>query len=429
MTPLWPATEGGVHYISRRPPAAWAQSRRSLCLLGSTGSIGTSTLKVVEAAPELFNVVALAGARNVTRLAEQATRWRPSFLGVLDAAAADSLKRLLPAGYRPEILTGPEGYATLASLPDVNTVLSAQVGAAGLRGTVAAVLAGKVVCLANKESLVLAGDLVRDLCRRTGASILPVDSEHNAIFQCLAGRPGMDVKNIIITASGGPFRSRSRAELAQVTREQALHHPNWSMGAKISIDSATLMNKGLEIIEARHLYGLPLERITPVIHPQSIIHSLVEFQDGSMLAQMGTPDMRMAIAHCAAWPRCIDSGVRPLSLIDAGALTFQRPDEDAFPCLELARRALREGPAAAVALNAANEIAVALFLGGRCAFLDIPDLVARTMDSMAESADAVRSLPEHCPALTDAVADILMDIERIDGAARARCAALACRPV
>lgn len=428
MTFLWPATDGGVQYISRRPSEAWAAGRRVLTLLGSTGSIGVSTLKVVEAHPELFDVAALAGARNVQLLAEQAARWRPRWLGVLNEASAQLLKKLLPAGYHPEIVTGPAGYALLAGLPVVNTVLSAQVGAAGLRGTIAAVLAGKVVCLANKESLVLAGDVVRSLCRRTGAVILPVDSEHNAIFQCLAGRAGAAVKNIVLTASGGPFRGKSRAELKNVTREQALNHPNWSMGAKITIDSATLMNKGLEVIEACHLYGVPLERIQVVVHPQSIIHSLVEFQDGSLLAQLGTPDMRMAIAHCAAWPHCVDSGVRPLNLVEAGTLTFQQPDAQAFPCLDLARRALRGGMRAAVIMNAANETAVELFLAGRCAFLDIPALISSTMDALDADSEntGIRPLPD-CPAaaLTDAVSDILMDIERADQAARAHCGKLA----
>lgn len=397
MAHLWPAQGGTISYISSPPPAAWAAAeKRSLALLGSTGSIGTSALKVVESHPELFRVTALAGARNVQRLAEQAARWRPRWLGVLDGAAADKLRLLLPTGYSPTIVTGPDGYMQLAALEDVSTVLSAQVGAAGLRATLAATLAGKVVCLANKESLVLAGGLIRDICARTGASILPVDSEHNAIFQALAGRPAAHVRKIILTASGGPFRGKTREELRLVTREQALHHPNWSMGAKITIDSATLMNKGLEVMEAYHLYGADLAHIDVVIHPQSLIHSLVEFVDGSLMAQMGSPDMRMAIAHCMAWPHCVDTGVAPLDLVSAGTLTFSAPDIDSFPCLELARRALRERGGQSVVLNAANEAAVALFLAGHISFLDIPVLLERALDAHAATEPGHNPL---CPPL------------------------------
>ena len=385
MPTLWPAQGNHVRYISAPPPAAWLEGGvRSLALLGSTGSIGVSALKVVEAAPQLFRVAALAGARNVRLLAEQAARWRPRWLGVLDEAGAEDLQGLLrgltPADYRPEIVFGPEGYAMLAGLSAVDTVLSAQVGAAGLRATVAAALAGKVVCLANKESLVLAGGLIRDICGQSGACILPVDSEHNAIFQALAGREGTHVRRIVLTASGGPFRGRKREELRHVTREQALNHPNWSMGAKITIDSATLMNKGLEVMEAFHLYGVGLESIDVVIHPQSLVHSLVEFTDGSLMAHLGSPDMRMAIAHCMGFPHCLDTGVAALDLVKAGTLTFSAPDIHSFPCLELARRALRERGGQSVVLNAANEAAVELFLAGRIGFLDIPALLEEAMN-------------------------------------------------
>ena len=426
MPALWPATEGEVSYISQCPSPQWAQGKRTLTLLGSTGSIGSNTLKVIAAAPELFDVVALAGAHNVQKLAEQAAQWRPRYLGVYNQAGADVLKKLLPAGYHPEIVIGAQGYARLAALPEVNTVLSAQVGAAGLRGTVAAALAGKVICLANKESLVLAGGLVRELCHRTGAVILPVDSEHNAIFQCLAGRTASHVKKIILTASGGPFRGQPRSVLAQVTREQALKHPNWNMGAKITIDSATLMNKGLEVIEAWHLYGVPLERIGVLVHPQSLVHSLVEFNDGALMAQLGTPDMRMAIGYCAAWPHCIASGVAPLDLTSAGALTFLPPDENAFPCLGLAKQVLKQGMEAAITMNAANEVAVALFLDKRCRFLDIPALIAAALEARPEG-QRVRPLPaagDHA-ALTKAVGDILQDIESIDSFTREACADIA----
>lgn len=388
----WPPRSTALHYISPEPSAAWVQEQpRTLTVLGSTGSIGVSALKVLQCYPKRFRVIALAGARNMTLLAEQAAAWRPDYLAVLDGRCADNLKSLLPLGYSPIIVTGPDGYAQVAALPEVSTVLSAQVGAAGLRATIAATLAGKVVCLANKESLVLAGDVIRDICDRTGAVILPVDSEHNALFQALAGRQGKDVRRIILTASGGPFHGRSRDELQNVTRQQALNHPNWTMGAKITIDSATLMNKGLEVIEAFHLYGITLDHISVVVHPQSIIHSLVEFTDGSMMAHMGTPDMRMAIAHCMAWPHCLDTGVAPLDLMHAGTLTFSAPDLHSFPCLTLARRAMQERGGQAVVLNAANEAAVALFLEGHIRFMDIPALLTTAMD------DYAATKPGHAP--------------------------------
>lgn len=392
MAELWPGRGGpAIDYISGPPSERWRhETPRGLVILGSTGSIGRNALAVVEARPDFFRVRGLACARNVTRLAEQAQRHRPPFLAVLDETAAAELAALLPSGYRPRILTGREGYAQLAALPEASTVLSAQVGAAGLAGTLAAALSGKVICLANKESLVLAGGLVRDICARTGAVILPVDSEHNAIFQCLAGR-GQDVAALVLTASGGPFRGKSAAELAQVTVEQALRHPNWSMGAKISIDSATLMNKGLEVAEAFQLYGVPGRRIGVLVHPQSIVHSLVELNDGSLLAQMGTADMRMAIAHCLLWPHCAPVGVPPLNLVTAGSLSFHEPDLDAFPCLGLAREALARRGGQCVVLNAANEAAVDLFLQGQCAFTDIPRLIAAALETHEATA------PGHAP--------------------------------
>ena len=385
MAQLWPGQGGpSINYISDAPGESWRQTwPRSLVLLGSTGSIGRSTLAVAAAHPQDFRMVGFACARNVQRLAEQALAWRPPHLAVLDEESAVRLRALLPADYRPRILVGREGYAELASLPEASTVLSAQVGAAGLAGTLAAALAGKVICLANKESLVLAGDLVRRVCARTGAVVLPVDSEHNAIFQCLAGR-GQEVERLILTASGGPFRGWTRETLAAVTPEQALKHPNWSMGAKITIDSATLMNKGLEVIEAYHLYGVPVERIKVLVHPQSVVHSLVEFHDGSQLAQLGTPDMRLAIAACLLWPRCVPVNVPPLDLT-AKALTFHEPDESAFPCLGLARQVLKNRGGRCVVLNAANEAAVDLFLNGRCAFMDIPRLINAALEAHGAS--------------------------------------------
>ena len=383
-----------MHYISALPSAAWSEACvRRIVLLGSTGSIGQNALKVIARYPERFQVTALAGGRNAALLAEQAARWRPDFLAVRDEAAARELRELLPAGVRPEILIGQEGYVALASLPEADTVLSALAGAAGLRSTLAAASAGKVVCVANKESLVLAGPLIRRECARTGAVILPVDSEHNAVFQAVLSRPALPIKRIVLTASGGPFRGWKRDRLATVTAAQALKHPNWNMGAKITIDSATLMNKGLEVLEAHALYDLPSERIGVIVHPQSIIHALVEMEDGSSLAQMGTPDMRTPIAQCLNWPHCSDVGVPAMDLAALGGLTFEEPDVQSFPCLELARRALREGGDLAVALNAANEEAVSAFLSGTTGFMDIPALIERAMDAC--SGDE----PEHLDAI------------------------------
>lgn len=371
-----------IDYISPLPSAQWAATfPRSIVILGSTGSIGTSALQVLHEQPERFRVAGLAGARNLPLLARQALEWRPPYLAVLDETAAKGLAALLPADYTPTILHGPEGYTRIATLDEADTVLSAQVGAAGLRATAAAAAAGKVIALANKESLVLAGDLIRKLCRESGASILPVDSEHNAIFQALCGHEGADVRRIILTASGGPFRGKDTTFLQSVTRAQALAHPNWSMGAKISIDSATLMNKGLEVMEAYHLYGVPLERIEVVVHPQSIIHSLVEYTDASQIAHMGPPDMRIAIAYCLGWPRLLRTGVTPLDLVTCGPLTFEQPDLSSFPCLELARASLRGGNGLPVVLNAANEVAVELFLQDRITFPAIPELIERAMNA------------------------------------------------
>ena len=376
-------------YISQLPKEKMQNAfPRRLAILGSTGSIGVNALKVVAGQAEDFQVVALAGARNITLLAQQALAWRPDYLAVLDNSGADRLRLLLPTDYRPVILHGSEGYETLATLPQVDMVVAAQVGAAGLRPSLAAARAGKIVALANKESLVLAGELFRKACEQTNAVILPVDSEHNALFQALAGHAQDDVRRLILTASGGPFRGRSIRELEKVTPQDALKHPNWSMGSKITIDSATLMNKGLEVIEAYHLYGLPLERIHVVVHPQSIVHSLVEYHDGSQLAHLGQPDMRIPIAYCLAYPKRLPLNLEPLDLTAAGSLTFEQPDLEAFPCLALAMQTLdpeRGGPGQRIALNAANEIAVAAFLEQRIGFMDIPRLAARAIESFEAS--------------------------------------------
>lgn len=374
---------GALSYISPLPSSELASDfPRSVALLGSTGSIGVSALKVIAASPEDFRIVALAGARNISRLAEQAAEHRPPYLGVLDAQGAQELKELLPSGYTPEIVVGPEGYEYLARMPEARYVLAAQVGAAGLRPALAAAETGKIIGLANKEALVLAGNLIREACHKSGAVILPVDSEHNALFQCLEGHAFSDVENIILTASGGPFRGRDAEFLQNVTKADALNHPNWEMGAKITIDSATLMNKGLEVIEAHHLYGIGLERIEVVVHPQSIIHSLVSYHDGSLLAHMGLPDMQIPIAYCLAYPKRLPLDLPKLNLAEMAQLTFEAPNLTLFPCLKYAMESLKPGPGAAgrpVVLNAANEVAVARFLEERIRFMDIPRLVGEAL--------------------------------------------------
>ncbi len=381
----WPAQSGNISYISPPPSEEWMNSTRKVVVLGSTGSIGSNALRIMDLYPGHFEVVALAGARNVALLAEQAKRFKPRYLAVYDLASHDVLRKLLPKQDRPKILYGAEGYAKLASLEEANTVLSAQVGSAGLRGTIAAALAGKVICLANKESLVLAGDLIRNICKYSGASILPVDSEHNAIFQLLAGRDERHAKRITLTASGGPFLGYDVKKLQTVTNKEALAHPNWHMGAKITIDSATLMNKGLELIEAMHLYGVGPTRLQVVVHPQSIIHSLVEFMDNSFTAHLGCADMRMPIGHCLLWPQVFDTGVKELDLVSLGSLTFLEPDIHSFKCLALAMRAMRERGGQCIVLNSANEAAVELFLDGRISFVDIATLVEVVMNSYKSS--------------------------------------------
>ncbi|WP_018123509.1 1-deoxy-D-xylulose-5-phosphate reductoisomerase [Desulfovibrio oxyclinae] len=370
-------------YISQWPSDAQLPATpRKLCILGSTGSIGVSALDVVRKHPDRFDVKVLAGATNAAKLAEQAAEFRPPFLAVIDAPTADELKKMLPSGYEPQILSGPEAYRELAALSEVDLVLSTIVGAAGFRPTLEAARAGKMIALANKESLVLGGHIIRQACRESGALILPVDSEHNALFQGLLGHgDSREISRLILTASGGPFRGKSRAELEKVTLAQALDHPNWDMGAKITIDSSTLMNKGLEVIEACHLYGLPAEQVDVVVHPQSIVHSLVEYVDGSQLAHMGLPDMRVPIAHCLCFPDRVPLELPSLNLADVGSLDFEKPDFDAFPCLKLAFDAFAAGESHPIVLNAANEVAVSLFLNERISYLDIPSLIERSLEA------------------------------------------------
>ncbi|MDR2892536.1 MAG: 1-deoxy-D-xylulose-5-phosphate reductoisomerase [Deltaproteobacteria bacterium] len=376
---------------------------RNLVLLGSTGSIGRSTLDVVASNPNAFRVLALAGGKNVKLLAEQAEAWRPSYLAVQDDQARQELLPLLR--YQPEVLSGQEGYVSLAALPEADLVLSAQVGAAGLRGTLSAVRAGKLVALANKESLVLAGDLIRAECGRSKACILPVDSEHNAIFQCLGLQSSQinhsdavqkdcsGLRRLILTASGGPFRGKSREFMEKAGKREALAHPTWSMGAKITIDSASLMNKGLEIIEASHLFGLPDRLIDVVVHPQSLIHSMVEFEDNSILAQLGPPDMRVPIASCLGWPGRMPNRSSGLNLLGLPPLTFEAPDASNFPALNLCRAALNGGNGLSVALNAANEVAVILFMADKIGFCGISRLVAAVLEKW-DQRGAPQSLEE-----------------------------------
>ena len=347
--------------------------KRTLSILGSTGSIGRQTLEVAEACGH--RVAALTVNRSVDLAEQQARKYRPRLVAAADEGAAEDLRARL-ADTPVRVMGGREGILEAARLAEADTVVTAMVGIAGLEPTLAAIDAGKRIALANKETLVCAGQLVMDRAKRMGAEVVPVDSEHSAIFQCLQGcRDRGEVRRLIITASGGPFFGKTRDELAHVTREQALRHPNWSMGAKITIDSATLMNKGLEFIEAMRLYELPPERISVVVHRESIIHSLVEFVDGAVLAQLGTADMRLPIQYALSWPERTEGPATPLDLLTCPPLTFSQPDLEAFPCLALALDCAKRGGTSTVVLNGANEEAVALFLSGQIGFLDIPRLV------------------------------------------------------
>ncbi|MGI6255594.1 MAG: 1-deoxy-D-xylulose-5-phosphate reductoisomerase [Acutalibacter sp.] len=357
-----------------------------LSLLGSTGSIGTQTLQVVEnlrAQGEQVEVVVLAARSSVKLLEEQARKFHPQAVAVYDEAAALSLRESLKDTGIP-VLGGLDGLCQAASWEDATVVLNAVVGMVGLQPTLAAIRAEKTVALANKETLVAGGALVMEEARQHGVKILPVDSEHSAIFQCLQGCPGEDaLEKLILTASGGPFFGRTREELAHVTREQALRHPNWDMGAKITIDSATMMNKGLEVIEASWLFGVPEDRIDVVIHRESIVHSMIQYRDHGVIAQLGVPDMALPIQYALTYPRRLPSPAGELKLWELGQLTFHQPDGEAFPCLELCREALRRGGLVPAAANGANEQAVALFLEGKIGFLDIPKLVESAMDRQA----------------------------------------------
>ncbi|EGJ48111.1 1-deoxy-D-xylulose 5-phosphate reductoisomerase [Ruminococcaceae bacterium D16] len=360
---------------------------RSCCisLLGSTGSIGRQSLEVIQACG--MKVGALTANSNVARMEEQARQFQPELAVMMDEQAAANLKvRLADTPVR--VAGGLEGLLEAAELPKADTVITAVVGMVGLRPTMAAIREGKRIALANKETLVCAGQLVTEEARDYGAKILPVDSEHSALFQSLQGcKDRGEVKRLILTCSGGPFFGKTRKELKGMTREDALQHPNWSMGAKITVDSATLMNKGLEFIEAMHLYQMPPEKISIVVHRESIIHSLVEYCDNAMIAQMGTPDMRLPIQYALTWPERVVGPATPLDLCSCGPLTFAQPDTETFQCLALALEAAKTGGTAGAILNGANEAAVALFLEGKIGFLDIADRVRRAMEQVKVIAD------------------------------------------
>ncbi len=357
-----------------------------ITVLGATGSIGLSTLDVIARHPERYQVFALSGYSRVDELLALCLRHRPAFAVVPSAEAALRLREgLAAAACATQVLEGEAGLCEVAAAAEVDAVMAAIVGAAGLRPTLAAVQAGKKVLLANKEALVMSGALFMDAVRQSGAVLLPIDSEHNAIFQCLPGDYGrglsqVGVRRILLTASGGPFRETPQAALADVTPEQACAHPNWSMGRKISVDSASMMNKGLELIEACWLFDAAPAKVEVVVHPQSVIHSLVDYVDGSVLAQLGNPDMRTPIANALAWPERIDSGVAPLDLFAIARLDFQAPDEQRFPCLRLARQAAEAGNSAPAVLNAANEVAVEAFLERRIRFPEIAGMIEQVLD-------------------------------------------------
>jgi 1-deoxy-D-xylulose-5-phosphate reductoisomerase len=370
---------------------------KRVAVLGATGSIGASALDVIARHPQRFTVAALSANRNVDALVALCAAHTPALAVIADTALESELRAKLAAANLPTRAASGAAGLREAVMGDADIVVAAIVGAAGLDSTLAAARAGKRLLLANKEAVVMAGPLLLSALREGGGELVPIDSEHNAIFQCLpAGRPELDragVRRIVLTASGGPFRGRTRAQLATVTPDQACAHPNWVMGRKISVDSATLMNKGLEVIEAHWLFGVRPDQIDVVVHPQSIVHSLVEYADGSMLAQLGNPDMRTALAHALAWPERIESGVASLDLMRTGALQFEAPDRTTFACLDLAYRALATGGTAPAILNAANEIAVGAFLAGTLPFLAIAEVIAATLDAMpAEPVDSLEGV-------------------------------------
>ncbi|MGC1548532.1 MAG: 1-deoxy-D-xylulose-5-phosphate reductoisomerase [Rhodanobacter sp.] len=386
---------------------------RNIAVLGATGSIGSSTLDVIARHPQRFRASVLTAHSNVAALAELCVKHHPELAVIADPALEPELaRRLTAAGIRCEVASGPDALVAAASGTLCDTVVAAIVGAAGLDSTLAAARTGKRLLLANKESIVMAGPLLLDALRAGGGELIPVDSEHNAIFQCLpGGRPDLHksgVKRLILTASGGPFRGQQRADLMAVTPDQACKHPKWSMGRKISVDSATLMNKGLEVIEAHHLFGAAPDAIEVLVHPQSLVHSLVEYVDGSVLAQLGNPDMRTAIAHALAWPERVEAGVSPLDLATSVPLQFEQPDLATFRCLALAFQALRAGGDAPAILNAANEVAVDAFLAGALPFLSIADVVESVLTELpAQVVVDIQTLGERDRAAREAARRVL----------------------
>lgn len=368
--------------------------KKRLTILGSTGSVGRNVLRVVDQFPERFSVAGLAAGRNVGLLAEQVMRFGPDVAVMLDEGLAGQLKETVIGAGNVEILHGLDGYRAVAAMGSADLVVSAMVGSAGLIPTMAAIEAGKPVALANKESLVMAGEIVMGTAQKNGVSVIPVDSEHSAIFQCLAGQRRQDLKHIILTASGGPFLGKSAEDLDAITPETALCHPTWKMGPKITIDSATLMNKGLEVIEAKWLFDVPLELIQVVIHPESVIHSMVVYQDGSVMAQLGLPDMRVPIAYALSHPERLPLGLPQPDFVDIGSLTFREPNLERFPCLALALEACRIGMTMPAVLSAANEVAVEAFLNYRIGLRRIGEVVQQVMS-------------KHKPVTSPSLSDIL----------------------
>ena len=383
-----------------------------MTVLGSTGSVGMSTLDVIARHRQRFRVAALTANRDVDGLFRQCLEHQPALAVMVDARSAERLAaELKQSGLKTEVRAGAAALVEAVQLPEAGYVMAAIVGAAGLPATLAAARAGKRVLLANKEALVMAGGIFMDAVREHGAQLIPIDSEHNAVFQCMPGgyRPGLwpqGVRRILLTASGGPFRGWPLERLATVTPAQACAHPNWNMGRKISVDSATMMNKGLEVIEACWLFATEPERIEVVVHPQSVIHSMVEYTDGSVLAQLSNPDMRTPIAHGLGWPERLEAGVESLDILQRGNLDFEAPDLENFPCLRLAMHTARAGGGAPVVLNAANEVAVAAFLAGRLGFTGIAELVAEALEALApvnaETLDAILALDERARSLVEA---------------------------
>lgn len=361
---------------------------KGITILGATGTIGVNTLDVIARHPDRYRVVALTANTGVDKLFEQCLAFKPEYAAMNDADSAEQLQQKLnSAACEVQVLSGIEGLEQVASLPQTDYVMAAIVGAAGLLPTLAAARAGKRVLLANKEALVMSGDLFMAEIRNHQAELLPIDSEHNAIFQCMPGdfARGLaetGVEQILLTASGGPFRTKPLDELSRVTPDQAVAHPNWVMGRKISVDSATMMNKGLEVIEACWLFNTSHHKVQVVIHPQSVIHSMVRYNDGSVLAQMGNPDMRTPIAHAMAWPERIESGVEPLDIFEVAKLEFEQPDFNRFPCLKMAYESLKMGGTATTVLNAANEIAVEAFLNEQLVFTNIASVIEKTLESI-----------------------------------------------